>query len=125
MEAPGHKRNAWLSLLLVLKLILSAAMTVHYLEQPPKLAAVQSAHPWLYLSLLLASSADFIFTIALIRWKKWGFYGICVLTVCIACMNLSLHAKALTVMEGILGPVLLYGALQLGPEGEKGWPQLE
>ena len=125
MDAPRHKRNPWLSLLLVLKLLLSFATTVRYLGQPGRLAAVQSVHPWLYLSLILASSADFVFTVALIRWKKWGFYGFCVLAVYVACLNLSLHVKATAVIEGILGPVLLYGALQLGPEGEKGWPQLE
>jgi hypothetical protein len=63
-------------------------------------------------------------TIALFRWKKWGFWGFCVSSVVAIVVNLSGGLGIGSYLSGLIMIGLMYGVLQIGREN-KGWPQLD
>lgn len=63
--------------------------------------------------------------IALLRWKKWGFWGLCVVSVASVIFEFAIGAnilQAAIISLSILG--FTYVVLQIGEEN-KGWSQLE
>lgn len=68
---------------------------------------------------------NLICTIALLRWKKWGFWGFGLSSIVIFVFNFLVAQLGLfNSLLGLLGTVLLYIVLQIGNQN-KGWPQLE
>ena len=62
--------------------------------------------------------------IALLRWKKWGFFLWVGLAIIAFFVNLVVGLGLFQSVFGLLGIAILYGVLQIGKEN-KGWPQLE
>ncbi|MGC9941532.1 MAG: hypothetical protein ABSE48_06825, partial [Verrucomicrobiota bacterium] len=54
--------------------------------------------------------------IALYFWKRWGFYVLCWQSVVLFVGYLGAHDSPLMAFVGLLPPVVMYGALQLGGE---------
>ena len=93
------------------------------------------AYLWLFYSISLdntplwdvlffASFAVNIFgIIALFKWKKWGFWMLCI-TGFISMLALLFGGYALGVLWPMIVVAILYGVLQIGGES-KGWNQLE
>jgi hypothetical protein len=73
-------------------------------------------------TLLLA--ANVVFAIALFRWKRWGFLGLVATSLGAFVVNLSVGLSLGQTLVGLLGPLVLFGVLQIGGE-RKGWTQLE
>jgi hypothetical protein len=63
-----------------------------------------------------------ICTVALFRWRKWGFYGVCAVAAVIFTVNLLSGVGPLLLL-GPVGVVVLYAVLNLGG-GKKAWPRL-
>ena len=62
--------------------------------------------------------------IALLRWKKWGFWGICATWLTAMIIGIGLGANAIvSVVICLSALAILYGVLHLGDES-KAWPQL-
>jgi hypothetical protein len=87
--------------------------------------------PWATLFMGAIFVADTVFAVALLRWKKWGFYGIVVMDLLALLINLSIklpdrnYRSALVSVVGVgLGIALLYWVLHIGKE-KKAWPRLE
>jgi hypothetical protein len=66
--------------------------------------------------------ANVIFAVALLRWRKWGFYGFLVTTLIALANNLMIGLGIGISIIGLLGIVILYAVLQIG--SPKGWTQL-
>ena len=79
---------------------------------------------WAFPVLIVVSLFNLVCTIALFRWKKWGFWGICATSVVALVVNLSVGLGTGKPFIGLLGVLLLYGVLHIGKEN-KGWPQLD
>ena len=62
--------------------------------------------------------------IAILKWKKWGFWGLCVGYVCMAALNVSLGWGLEHAFGGLVGLALLILLLNIGGE-DNAWAQLE
>lgn len=111
--------TAWLGLVIIynfalLRLLFESAIR-QYRPDLPWWALPASA---------VLSMFDIVCVIALLMWKKWGFWGICGLNVVALIVNLLLDWEPYSAMGRLLGVAILYGVLQIGKEN-KGWPQLD
>jgi len=79
---------------------------------------------WALLVLIAGSIFNLVCAIALLRWKKWGFWGFVVSTVVIFVVNISIGVGVGSTLVGLLGVAILYGVLHIGKE-TKGWSQLD
>ena len=60
--------------------------------------------------------------IALLKNRKWGFWGVLTMSLIVFALNLKLGTHVVTAVLGLLGPALLFGLLQLG--SPRGWSAL-
>jgi hypothetical protein len=80
---------------------------------------------WAFAAIGLLNLVDIGFAVALFRWKKVGFLGICAVAVVTFLINLAMGLNALFAFFCmVLGLALLYGVLHIGND-RKGWTQLE
>jgi len=87
---------------------------------------------WIVPTLLFAciGIANVVFSVALLRWKKWGFFGLVGTSILLVVNNLILmRINRVPLGRGrvpfiLLAVVILYAALQVGKE-KRGWTQLE
>ena len=86
--------------------------------------AFPTAPEWLFLFMAILGVFNLICAIALFRWKKWGFWGVCGSGAIALIVNLWIGLGIGPSVGGLLGVALLYGVLHRGKDN-KGWPQLE
>ena len=79
---------------------------------------------WANVASILLAVLTFAFVIALFRWKKWGFWGICATFVGYGVIYGSLGFPPYLVVGCLVIPVILYGVLRIG-QRNKGWRQLD
>ncbi|MBI4180699.1 MAG: hypothetical protein HY528_02090 [Chloroflexi bacterium] len=120
MENIPKKRNGWLTVWLTLTLIANViAIFISLLAG----GMLYGAFPgWVLPFYLALAIFNMVCVIALFRWKKWGFWGECVLGVIAFIANISVGAGVVAIF-GITGPLITFGLLHVGKE-DKGWPQL-
>jgi len=113
--------TAWL----VFMLIANAAAAVANLAMSDVIRQRSPDMPgWAIPVLVVMTVFNLACTVALLRWKKWGFWGVCASSLVGVAVNLSSGLGIGSSLLGLLGVALLYGVLQIGTEN-KGWPQLE
>jgi hypothetical protein len=119
------KRHGCLTAYLVVAIILNSATALLYLFGA---AAIKRSSPnipdWAFLVLIALVLFNLACTIALLRWKKWGFWGLVASAAVTLGVNLTIGLAVSSVIVGVLGVILLYGVLQIGKDN-KGWPQLD
>jgi hypothetical protein len=86
--------------------------------------SLPNAPSWAFAVLIVASLVNLACSIALLQWKKWGFFGFIGTTAVALIINLIIGVSPVQAMLGLLGVGILYGVLQIGGE-KKGWTQLE
>jgi len=121
------QRHGFLTFWLVLMAIANIASTYLNAVAVPSgaMPRLPNVGDGIYYMLAAASFFNFICTIALFRWKKWGFYGFIASSVLALIVNIFVAKLGiLASLPGVLGVVLLYGVLQIGSDN-KGWPQLD
>ena len=69
-------------------------------------------------------SFNLIAYVAILRWKKWGFWLLAVTTCLAIVLNLYRGSDFILAFQGSMAVVILYGVLHLGGD-KKGWTQLE
>jgi hypothetical protein len=91
-------------------------------------AAIKRSAPnmpdWAFPVLIVLVLFNLGCAIALLRWKKWGFWGLVGSAVVTLGVNLTIGLGLSSAIVGLLGVLLLYGVLHLGKDN-KGWPQLD
>lgn len=119
------KRHPFLTSWLALLTIYSVVATFFYLVGAVDTTSVGSAAAWAIPTITLLLILQTICAVAMILWKKWGFWGYCLINaaglVVDVFLNQTILWPSITILIGILG---LYAALNVGNEN-KGWPQLE
>ena len=90
---------------------------------------------WYSVIIILSSVANLLCVIALITWKKWGFWGYIISNLILAIISFFVHTNNLpgfmgglvlmgvNMLGGVIMVGLLYMALQMGNK-EKGWKKL-
>jgi uncharacterized BrkB/YihY/UPF0761 family membrane protein len=118
-----RKRKHLLTAFLIFGILSNAFSILTYtvfqskvLEMSPDVA------PWTLVAMALISVANVVFNLALLSWKKWGFWGACASAVLAFLVNISWSSNP-RVAVGLLGPLVLYALLQHGKD-QKAWPKL-
>jgi hypothetical protein len=122
--APGPKsakRHGCLTVYLACLLILSVLGALLF-----ALADIRQFFPsaprWTGPVYVLFSALQSVLAIALFRWKKWAFWGLCITFLIGVAINLAVGMGAQSI-AGLLGVAVLYGVLRIGGEND-GWSQL-
>ena len=119
------KRHPFLAVWLTLIIIFSVTFTVLYLSGVGVASQAGGAPGCAVPVLIILLGLQTVCAAALFRWRKWGFWGYCIVNVIGLVVDfwlgVSLIWPSVAVAVGIAG---LYGALHVGQEN-KGWPQLE
>jgi hypothetical protein len=79
---------------------------------------------WSFPVLIVLVLFNLACAIALLRWKKWGSWGLVASAAITLGVNLTIGLGLSSAIVGFLGVILLYGVLHIGKEN-KGWPQLD
>jgi hypothetical protein len=118
------KRHGCLTAWLVFMIIVNSATSLFYLLSSASIKlAFPNAPSWAFPVIVIAGLVNLACAVALLRWKKWGFWGLCVSSIVVFITNYSIGTGGAAIL-GLIGPALLYGVLQIGQE-DKGWPQLD
>ncbi len=128
----SKKRHGCLTFYLIFMIIINLYLVVAYsgllivaLFIDQNITTVPDVAIWLYPIQLIMAILSLVFTIAIFLWKKWGFYGIAVLSGMSLVISVALEfAVVWTSATVLISFALLYGALQVGQDN-KAWPQLE
>ena len=119
------QRHGCLTASLILMIIVNSLTAPIYLLGSKAIRQHLPTIPdWMFTVLVLMSTANLVCAIALFKWKKWGFFGFAGTSIICFVMNLVAGFNMIQALLGLLGPVILYGVLQIGKE-KKAWPQLE
>jgi len=123
--AEEKKRHGCLTAWLVLMIIGNSATAFTYLFGGVGFSQAFPGVPgWAMPLLVLMSIFNLVCSVALLRWKKWGFWGFAATTVFALILNLSFGLSVGSALSGLLGIFILYGVLHIGKEN-KGWSQLD
>jgi len=115
------RRHGCLTAYLVVVIVGNSAVTLAYLLGG---AEAYPWIPWWALALIVFASIFIVVSaIALLKWKKWGFWVFLGSIVGIFWVNLLIGVGPLSFL-GLLAVPVLYGVLHIG-EKNKGWPQLD
>ena len=112
--------TAWLTLMVAGNFILAIFYLVSSASSSRSLS---SGTEWTLPATIILMLFNMVCAIALFKWKKWGFWGICVSSTIVFVVNLSSGLGIIPTLSGLVGVILLYGVLHIGNE-KKGWPQL-
>lgn len=119
------RRHGCLITYLILIILASSGTALLYLLASDLIRETQPNMPdWAFPVLIANSVLNLLWTIALFRWKKWGFWGFVVSAVISISVNLSIDLSVLSALGGLVGVAVLFGVLQIGKE-KKGWSQLD
>ena len=73
--------------------------------------------------LYLCAIAEIVFAIALLRWRRWGFYGFTASVIVALFLNLVMGIGLWNDLPGLASVVVLFILLQLGKEN-RAWKHL-
>jgi len=65
------------------------------------------------------------FSVMLLNWRKWGFWGLCFNCFCSIILNLVIGIGLLQSISGFVGLVLLFGILQIKKDKTSTWTNLK
>ena len=122
------KRHGCLTVYLVLILIVNSLLTYTYLVTPPPDTGPPFHMPlfstWVYGVMSLVGLLNVISAVAILRWKKWGFWLFANTSFITVWLNYTMGMSFATSIVGLVGVAILYGVLHIGGD-KKGWTQLE
>ena len=119
------ERHGCLTAYLVFAIIANSATALLYLFGAGAIKRGTPGIPdWAFPVLIVLVLFNLACAIALLRWKKWGFWGLVASAVVTSRYKLDNRLGLSSAIVGFLGVILLYGILHIGKEN-KGWPQLD
>jgi len=118
------QRHGCLTVWLIFIIIMNSAAALMSLERDTIRQYSPSTPDWALLILAVTSIMNVACAVALLKWKKWGFFGFIATSVITFVVNLMTGLNIVHALGGLVGIAVLYGVLQIGKE-KKGWTQLE
>ncbi|MFC1553345.1 hypothetical protein ACFL7D_01815 [candidate division KSB1 bacterium] len=122
-----EKQRHWcLTVLLVLIIFEGSGRTLFYLYPSD---AIKSTYPeytpaWFFPLHAILGYINFICAIALFRWQKWGFYGLCFVIVFDIIVEIIIGYEIFVIIIELILLAILYGVLHIGKE-RAAWGQLD
>jgi hypothetical protein len=83
-----------------------------------------SSHTWAAVTLALVCLANIVCAIAIIRWRRWGYFGLIATALVAFAINLAYMTRPVFAFLGLLAPLLLWGLLHLGGE-RNAWRRMQ
>jgi hypothetical protein len=126
METQDRGRHGCLTIWLLLLLLWNLALILGYTGCNMIQWFGDTGEPfgWYYPIMIGLSVLSLVFVLALFGWKKWGFWGLLMVSGVKIVLELVSGGADFMVLSGIVVSILiLFGVLQIG-RGNKGWPQL-
>jgi hypothetical protein len=125
MAGQTKQRHGCLTAYLVVMIVASSLSTLSYFLAGDFLRQTYPNAPaWALPFLGILGVLVVVCAVALLKWKKWGFFLWVGLAIIAFFVNLIVGLGLFQSVFGLLGIAILYGVLQIGKEN-KGWPQLE
>lgn len=112
--------TAWLTFVINANIV---AM-IMWLAQAGQRTTTMIFPAWMIPVYLAAGVVSIVFIVALLQWKKWGFYGYVGLGIVMIAVSLAAGLNAVLSLSGLVGLAILYTLLQIGGE-RKAWTQLD
>jgi uncharacterized membrane protein len=66
-----------------------------------------------------------LFSVMLLKWKKLGFWGFLITSLCVFVINLNAGFGIGQSILGLVGIAILYGVLQIKSDDKSAWSNLE
>jgi hypothetical protein len=121
----GKQRHGCLTAWLVLMIIANSGTALVYLLGSAAIKqTLPSAPAWCFPLLAVLGLLNVVCAVALLQWRKWGFFGFVVSALAAFGINLAIGLNIVQACFGLVGVGVLYAVLQIG-NANKGWPQLE
>ena len=114
--------GAYLGVLLIVHISIALYSLSFLVGSPPTHRS--SARLWSPALSTAAAIALVVCAIALLRWKRWGFYGYVITAIVFFGLRLGYSSRPSLAPFALLGPVILFYLLHVGGE-RKAWRQLE
>ena len=109
-------------------LIVNSFTAFTYLVTPPPDTGPPFHMPlfptWVYGVMAITGLLNLISAVAILRWKKWGFWLFANTSFITVWLNYTMGMSFATSIVGLVGVAILYGVLHIGGD-KKGWTQLE
>jgi hypothetical protein len=119
------QRHGCLTAWLVLMIIANSATALIYLFASGTIRQTfPDAPAGIFPLLAILGIFNVVCSIALFKWKKWGFYGFMVSSIVALIINLIIGLNIAQSLGGLIGVAILYGVLKIGKE-RAAWPRLE
>lgn len=126
MEMENHKRHGCLTIWLLLLVLWNLALILTYAGCNMAQWIGDTGEPfgWYYPMMIGLAVLSLICVSALFRWRKWGFWGLLIVSAFKLVLEVSVGGGDFTVLAGIVVTMLvLLAVLNIGREN-RGWPQL-
>ena len=120
------ERHGCVTAYLVFMLVANAITCLVYVFMSDTiLRNLPQAEDWMIPVLIVGSLLNVVFGVALLRWKKWGFYGFAALGLLIFVLNVMAGLGGQS-LAGLVGIGILYVVLQVAKEGRpKAWELMD
>ncbi|MCP3673840.1 MAG: hypothetical protein GY829_05145 [Gammaproteobacteria bacterium] len=115
-------RHGCLTAYLILMIIANSGTFLLYLYL--LIANVANFPAWTIPVLCFFGVVNLTCSIALLKLKKWGFYGFVASSIVVTGVNVLSGIAISSSFGGLIGIAILFGVLQIGKEN-KGWTQLD
>jgi hypothetical protein len=109
------KRHVLLTAFLIFKIVALSATFLAYIFSADQILAANPGMPrWAIATSCVLSLIDIASAVAIFCWMKWGFWILCMTALVSLLINLYSDVSPMLSFLGVLGPLILYGLLQLG-----------
>lgn len=121
----GRQRSPFLLAWLVLVAITNAVGALFYLAGSGITAeTLPDASAWTIGALTVLGIVNVACAVAVLAWRRWGFYGLCFSTLVVTIISFVSGASLVESLGILIAPVILYGLLRIGRE-RNAWAQLK
>jgi hypothetical protein len=123
----AKERHGCVTSWLVFMIVANSLIGLVYMIVPESIAEqVPGKIPFYIFSILgLIGIANVVFSVALFKWKLWGFYGFIVTSLASFIINLLIGIDVVQSVLGLVGIAFLYGVLQIKKNNISAWNYLE
>ncbi|MEO1052944.1 MAG: hypothetical protein AAFX87_20080 [Bacteroidota bacterium] len=114
--------TTWLILIIVfnsLALVMNTFFNSYILRNLPN-----ASFATVFIQAVMAG-INVIAAIALLRWKKIGFWGFVCTSLATFAVNVSIGFAVIPATTGLLGAAILFGILQIKQDGKSAWELME
>lgn len=119
------RRHGCVTAWLLLMIFSNSLVTLAYLFAQGAIAkTLPSGDKWAVPTVTLIGILNIVLIIALLRWKKLGFFGLVCTAIATFLIDITIGVNAGYAIFGLAGVVLLFVLLQIGGE-RSAWDQLD